>query len=115
MMEKPSDVINEFIWEVKSQLGSHIQQIVLFGSYARNYESEGSDIDILLLVDYSDAEIKEIQYSIYDVAFELEMATGKDISPVIINIEQFRYWKDTLPFYRNIKREGVVLHDTKGV
>ena len=49
------------------------------------------------------------------MAFELEMATGKDISPVIINIEQFRYWKDTLPFYRNIKREGVVLHDTKGV
>lgn len=115
MMEKPTDVINEFIGEVKNQHGRHIQQIVLFGSYARDEEREGSDIDILLLVDYSDAEIKKIQNSIYDLAFELEMATGKDISPIIINVEQFRYWKDTLPFYRNIRREGVVLHGAERI
>ena len=114
-MQKSHGVINQFVLEAKKRLGDHIHQIVLYGSYARNEESENSDIDILLLVDFSDMEIKKIQNDIYDLAFELELATGKDISPVIINIEQFRHWKDTLPFYRNIKREGVVLHDAERV
>ena len=31
--------------------------------------------------------------------------------PVVIkNEEQFEYWADTLPFYRNVSREGVVIN-----
>lgn len=87
----------------------------MYGSYARNEERENSDIDILLLVDLPVVEIKRIQNDIYDLAFELELSSGKDISPVIINSVQFNYWKDTLPFYRNIKKEGQLLYDTKGI
>jgi len=48
----------------------------LYGSYARGEERANSDIDILLLVDLPDKEIKEIHNNIYDLAFELELVSG---------------------------------------
>ena len=102
-------IIDEFIFGAKQQLGKHIQQIILYGSYARGEEKENSDIDILLLVDLTNIEIKEIQNDIYDLAYELELSTSKEISPIIINIAEFQYWKDTSPFYRNIEQEGVII------
>ena len=34
---------------------------------------------------------------------------GVDISPVITNTEHFNYWVDNLPYYRNVRDEGVKL------
>ena len=47
---------------------------------------------------------------IYDFAFDIEMDTGIDISPVVKNEEQYNYWMDTLPYYKNIQNEGVLLY-----
>ena len=102
MVQEAYDVINQFVQGVKMQLGSHIQNIILYGSYARGWEKGNSDIDILLLVDLTNKEIKKIQNDVYDLAFEL--ASGRDISPVIINSVQFNYWKDTLSFYYNYRK-----------
>ena len=35
------------------------------------------------------------------------MSTGIDISPVIKSEEQYEYWVDVLPYYRNVREEGV--------
>ena len=48
---------------------------------------------------------------IYDLAFEFEINTGIEISPVIKNEDQYEYWVDTLPFYRNVRDEGVVISE----
>lgn len=64
----------------------------------------------MILVKMSEAGIKKIENEIYDLAFEIEMNTGVDISPVIKNENQYEYWSDTLPYYKNIKREGVVIN-----
>ena len=57
----------------------------------------------------SDEEIRSIKNEIYDIAFDIELSTGIEISPVIKNEEQYEYWVDTLPFYRNVREEGVVI------
>ena len=44
------------------------------------------------------------------MAFDIEIDTGIDISPIIKNEEQYEYWVDTLPFYRNVRDEGVVIN-----
>ena len=46
---------------------------------------------------------------VYDLAFEIEMNMGIDISPIIKNESEYEYWLDTLPFYKNISDEGVLL------
>ena len=57
----------------------------------------------------SNNEIKKIENQVYDLAFDIERDTGVDISPIIKNEEQYEYWLDTLPFYKNISDEGVLL------
>lgn len=84
-----------------------LSQIIVYGSYERGDYNDYSDVDVMILVKMSEAEIEN---EIYDLAFEIEMNTGVDISPVIKNENQYEYWSDTLPYYKNIKREGVVIN-----
>ena len=55
--------------------------------------------------------LSKIKNSIYDLAFEIEMDTGIDIAPIIKEKQQYEYWVDTLPFYRNVRDEGVVVSE----
>lgn len=87
-----------------------LSQIIVYGSYERGDYNDYSDVDVMILVKMSEAEIKKIENEIYDLAFEIEMNIGVDISPVIKNENQYEYWSDTLPYYKNIKREGVVIN-----
>ena len=104
------NIMLSFASQLRSILGNRLSQIIVYGSYARGDYNDYSDVDVMILVKMSEAEIKEIENEIYDLAFEIEMSTGVDISPVIKNEEQYEYWSDTLPYYRNIKREGVPIH-----
>ena len=84
--------------------------MILYGSYARGDNHDFSDVDLMILVKMSDSEIKRIENDVYDIAFEIEIETGIDISPIIKNEAQYEYWVDTLPFYRNVRDEGVVIN-----
>lgn len=100
-------ILEEFVIKMKEYLGNDIQSIVLYGSYARGDFNVQSDLDIMILVHSSDSDIKKYENMVYDCAFDLELKYGKVISPVIKNQQFFEYWSDTLPFYRNIVKEGI--------
>ena len=110
MDNKTNNIISEFKKDIIEILGASLNQIILYGSYARDDNSTESDIDIMILVDIDDDEIRKVRRVISDCAFELILKYGVDISPIITNVNHFKYWEDTLPFYRNIKNEGVVLN-----
>ena len=65
--------------------------------------------DVMLLVSLGEEEIKRISDQISDLAFDFMMKYGVDISPVITNTDHFNYWVDNLPYYRNVRDEGVKL------
>ena len=65
--------------------------------------------DVMLLVSLGEEEIKRISDQVSDLAFDFMMKYGVDISPVITNTDHFNYWVDNLPYYRNIRDEGVSL------
>ena len=44
------------------------------------------------------------------MAYDIELEKGIHISVVIKNEKQFEYWVDTLPFYRNVSKEGVEIN-----
>lgn len=94
---------------IKEYLGESLKNVILYGSYARGDYNENSDIDIMILVTLSEVEIKQFENGIYDIAVDLELKYGKVLSPIIKNQEFFEYWSDTLPFYRNVKMEGIRL------
>lgn len=111
MPENVSSIIYKFSQEVKRMLGENLTKVIVYGSYARGDYRDNSDVDIMILVKLSDEEIRAVKNDIYDLAFDVEMSTGIEISPVIKNEEQYEYWVDTLPFYRNVRDEGVVVSD----
>ncbi|MDR3893077.1 MAG: nucleotidyltransferase domain-containing protein [Blautia sp.] len=109
----PDDIRNivyKFSLQLRDLLGSSLSKVILYGSYARGDNHDHSDVDVMILVKMTDAEIKRIENDVYDMAFEIEIETGIDISPIIKNQEQYEYWVDTLPFYRNVRDEGVVIN-----
>ena len=103
------DIMQEFAKSVRKMLGNSLDSVIVYGSYARGDYSELSDIDVMLLVSLGEEEIKKISDQISDLAFDFMMKYGVDIFPIITNIDHFNYWVDNLPFYRNVRDEGVRL------
>ena len=52
---------------------------------------------------------KEMRSQMLDLVVDLELACGKVLSVLCIDYEKFTEWKATLPFYQNIRKDGVVL------
>lgn len=110
---KINKIIDEFVTQVNKLLGNRIKKIILYGSYARGDYNESSDIDIMILTDLSDDEMYSYFVKISDIAYDIEEARNFNIqlSPLVKNINKFNYWLEVLPFYINVKREGVVLSE----
>ena len=81
--------------------------VILFGSYARQEAEEGSDIDVLYLVDASREDISEKNWQIGAAAADLLLEHGVMVSPLVENRAFFQQHEAALPFYRSIRREGV--------
>lgn len=111
MPENIRNIIYRFSQELRHILGDKLTKVIVYGSYARGDFRENSDIDIMILVKMSDEEIRLVKNDIYDLAFEFEINTGIEFSPIIKNEDQYEYWVDTLPFYRNVRDEGVVISE----
>ena len=105
------NLLDQYTEILQKIYGKHLKKVILYGSYARGDYKKNSDVDIMILVDLSETEIKKFENRVYDVAFEIEMDTGVDISPVIKNKNQFEYWVDTLPYYKNVREEGVTINE----
>lgn len=110
MPDTVSNIVYQFAQQLKSIFGTHLSQVILYGSYARGDYQENSDVDVMILVDLPEEKIKLKENLVYDAAFDIEMRTGIDISPVIKNKMQYEYWVDVLPYYKNVREEGVVVN-----
>ena len=107
MPDRIHNIVYQFSQELKKIIGKNLSKIIVYGSYARG--DYNCNVDIMILVKMSNSDIKKIENQVYDLAFEIEMNTGVDISPIIKNEDEYEYWLDTLPFYKNISDEGVVV------
>lgn len=104
------NILFGFARQIKILLGNKLSKVIVYGSYARGDYHENSDVDVMVLVKLADSEIQKIVPIIYDMAYDIELEKGIHISVVVKNEEQFEYWVDTLPFYKNVSKEGVEIN-----
>lgn len=104
-------VINDFIAEVSKIFGDRIKKIYLYGSYARGDFRDDSDIDIMILTDFSNEEIIENRRIIADIAYDIEEKYDFNvwISPVVKNLKHFEKNIEYSFFYENVEKDGVVI------
>ena len=103
-------LLEQYVAEVKKIYGSHVREIILYGSYARGDFSKDSDVDIMILLDISDLELKTYSRALSYMTYDFNMDNDLDIKPIAKNQAHFEKWVDNYPFYSNIQREGVVLY-----
>ena len=44
-----------------------------------------------------------------DFTVDLELEYNKVLSVLLIDHDNFREWEDVLPFYKNMKKDGIML------
>ncbi|MDR2966539.1 MAG: nucleotidyltransferase domain-containing protein [Methanobacteriaceae archaeon] len=89
----------------KSLNHPEIEKIILFGSVARGDDTKDSDIDILII---ATNKTKKLKKDVYSKASDILLETMEDISVKINPVEHYQKYKD-MPFYSNIRKEGVVI------
>ena len=62
--------------------GKHLKSVILYGSYARGDYREDSDIDIMILLDLSDIDIKQYRHELAGETFDFNMDHDLDIKPI---------------------------------
>lgn len=101
------NVWNEFVKGILGIMESRLVSIILYGSVARGTNTEESDVDIALLMHGkldSDTEDK-----LSDFIVDMNLKYDKVFSVIDIDAEHFSKWINSLPFYQNVEREGIVL------
>lgn len=104
------DLLKKYVEDVHRIYGDKLRTVILYGSYARGDFGSDSDIDIMILVDLSDEEIRIKGRSLSDVTFEYNFDNDLEIMPIVKNQEHFNKWLRAYPFYNNVKKEGVELY-----
>lgn len=103
-------VLSEVTSRVKELYGSKLKKIVLYGSYAKDEQDEESDIDIMLLIDMNDEELKSYDKKLNSIVSDIGYKYMKVISVIDMSYKKFNNWVNVVPFYKNVVNEGVVLY-----
>lgn len=95
--------LSEFLRRVEARFGDSVEEVILFGSYARGDYNEESDIDVLIV---GDVDFDELM----DVVTDILLKHGELISPVVIKPEEFKRREDS--FIKTVLREGKVVYSS---
>lgn len=101
------EIIEKIVAFSKEIFGDEFHSVVLYGSYARgDYDSE-SDIDVMIMIDKSREELVGYRRIVNDLCTDIDLDYNVVITPKLQSVSFFEEWKNTLPFYQNIIKDGV--------
>jgi predicted nucleotidyltransferase len=103
-MQKINDVIKEFRDEIVKLYGKRLSDIILYGSWARNKASEGSDIDLVVVLKGDITPGEEIDRMI-GIITEINLKYNVLIS--VYPVSETDYLTVKSPLLMNVRREGV--------
>jgi len=107
MKSQVSDIVKDFVEDTKRILKDNLIEEYLFGSYAKNEQTEFSDIDILLIVREFNSKIRnEISSLSSDYSLEREVIISPIIKDILVWEKNRQY--NTL-FFCEVKKYGIKL------
>ena len=104
-------LLERYVDELQHIYGAHLRRVLLYGSYARGDHKADSDIDIMILLDLPEMDIKQYRHNLSGVTFDYNIEFDIDIKPIAKSEEHFEKWKEEYPFYANVEKEGVKLFE----
>ena len=101
------DIKEELVRGLTEVFQRNLSAIILYGSIARGEATNESDIDIAIII--KDKIDNQTKRQFISWAAEMDLRYERVFSIVDIQEENMKKWERILPFYRNIRREGIVL------
>jgi len=98
-------VLKQFKNILQQSLGDRLVELRLFGSHARGDSDEGSDYDVLVIVDRRTHDIRE---TILDADVEMMNRYEKLFAALIYDESEWQKARN-FPHAWNIEREGIVI------
>lgn len=105
-MDGLQEVFAKIVPGFRDIFGNTLEQIILYGSVARGTQTDGSDVDIAVIVR---KHTEDMHDKMIDLTVDLELEYNKVLSVVLIDYDNFKEWETVLPFYQNVKKDGITL------
>ena len=103
--------LQDYVSAVRAELGPHLQRVILFGSRARGDARPDSDVDLLLLMTNYPEERWLVRKRVVSATHRLTLTHQLVFGSVLARVAD--YEAETEPLYRQVKKEGIVLMDTR--
>ena len=105
-MEQNKEMLEKVVSGLIEIFGERISNIILYGSVAKGTQTEESDVDIAVI---TENYTKEMHDKMTDCMVEIELEYNKVLSVLLINNDKFSEWGEIIPFYKNVRKEGICL------
>ena len=92
--------------KAKSVFEDKLNSVILYGSYARGDFDSESDIDIMIIADILPEEINQYTSQLRDQIYQFELENDCVISLCVVSKSIFERYKNIVPFYQNVLKEG---------
>ena len=103
-------LLKETVNGLRGFFGEQLRSVILYGSYARGDYDDESDIDVMALVDMDKNELAAYRRRISNFSCELDMKYDVVLSVKLQDKATFDRWSAVLPFFQNVKRDGVLVN-----
>ncbi|MBE5899893.1 MAG: nucleotidyltransferase domain-containing protein [Lachnospiraceae bacterium] len=101
------DIIKIVVDIYRKTYGEDIVEIILYGSYARGEEQNDSDIDIVAIVNGERKLLQDALVEVWNQVDDVSIDYETIISPTVIPYQEYMKWKEDIPYYHNIDKEGI--------
>lgn len=91
---------------LKNIFGGSLEQIWLYGSYARGDFDSESDVNIMVLVDLPKDKLSSYRRKVSDLSSVLDLKYDVLLSIKLQDKETFQKFAEVLSFFKNIISEG---------
>ena len=104
------NITTEVSRRVQELLGGSLRNIILYGSYARGDYDEESDIDIMVLTDISESEMRPFEYQLAIISSRISLENDITVCIMLNNKALFEERLPLSAFYRNVINDGVQVY-----
>ncbi len=109
--KKLSDLLDEIKTELKKIYNENLKSIILYGSYAKGDYDSYSDIDIMILIDEKEENLRRYRNAVIEIVTDISIKYDVVISIIDKSYRDFTVYRNYVPFYRNVHTEGFKVYE----